>query len=119
MLPYTGEQQQDLADRLDEAVRQLREATPAWWQTDGAKLATVADVEAAERGLTGDEADQVRAAAEDFRERRGGGGHRREPDRGKTPPPAGRSARRLAPAATDQRPDAEPVSLRAHAAGTA
>ena len=115
MLPFAGEQRHDLADRLGEAARQLRDATPGWWDPDGARLATVADVEAAEQGLEGDEADLVRAAAEDFENavadvaaaanRTGERLHRlRE------------LARRLAPAVPRQHPDAEPGSLRAHAA---
>ncbi len=116
MLPYTGDQQQDLADRLTEAASRLREATPGWWQTGGAKLATVADVEAAERGLAGDEADLVRAAADGFQSavaavataanQTGERLHRMR-----------ELARRHFLAVTAQRPDAEPVSLRDHAAG--
>src|SRR5712691_9472238 len=66
MLPYTGEQQAALTTRLDEALTQLREATPAWWQANRAQLIAVADVDAELRGLGGDEADRVEAAAEAF-----------------------------------------------------
>ncbi|HMH94373.1 MAG TPA: hypothetical protein VK586_25230, partial [Streptosporangiaceae bacterium] len=66
MLPYTGERQPDLTARLDEADRQLRAATPTWWRANGAGLTTVADVQAARRGLAGDEAARVKAAAVRF-----------------------------------------------------
>ena len=66
MLPYTGQRQAELTTRLDNAAALLREATPAWWQANGAKLTTMADVQAALRGLEGDEAALVEAAADAF-----------------------------------------------------
>ena len=66
VLPYTGEQQARLTTRLDEAATRLLEATPAWWKANGTKLITVADVQAALRGLAGDEAAQVEVAADGF-----------------------------------------------------
>ena len=116
MLPHTGEQEDDLGDRLDKAATRLRDATPRWWQTNGAKLVTAADVQAAKEGLEGDEAGLVQAAAEDFQNavaavataanQTGERLHRMR-----------ELARQHFLAVTDQRPDAEPVSLRAHAAG--
>ena len=82
---------------------------------DGAKLATVADVEEAERWLAGDEADLVKAAAEAFESAvadvafaANQTGERLDRLRG--------MARRHVRAVIRESADAEPVSLRAHAA---
>jgi hypothetical protein len=66
MLRWTGEQQPVLTARLDQADRELREATPGWWQAAVARRATAADADAAVRGLTGDERARVVRAAGHF-----------------------------------------------------
>ncbi len=66
MLPYAGAPQPELTARLDEAVRQLGEATPDWWRTRGGGLTTEADVDAALAGLEGDEAAGIETAARRF-----------------------------------------------------
>ncbi len=67
MLSFTGAQQPDLTARLDAAFTELRAATPDWWQAGrGAKLTTVADVQAALDGLTGNEAERLAELAERF-----------------------------------------------------
>ncbi|HEX6654910.1 MAG TPA: hypothetical protein VF153_01735, partial [Candidatus Limnocylindria bacterium] len=66
MLPHTGEQRNDLTDRLDRAAARLAHAKPGWWRDTAAQLTTAAEIDDTARGLAGDEPGQVSNAAGDL-----------------------------------------------------